>query len=73
MLSLVSGGHGMAIMPALSLAGAPDSVGIVDLGPGRPTRQVGYVTTSQLAGTAAVRAFVRELRATPPAGVGLPG
>ncbi|RST19038.1 LysR family transcriptional regulator [Streptomyces sp. WAC05374] len=64
-LALVSGGHGMAIMPALSLAGAPDSVTIADLGPRRPTRQVGYVTTSQLAGSAVVRAFVRELRAEP--------
>ncbi|WP_051833766.1 LysR family transcriptional regulator [Streptomyces sp. NRRL S-646] len=63
-LSLVSGGHGMAIMPALSLAGAPDSVAIADLGPERPTRRVGYVTTSELAGAAVVRACVRELRAT---------
>ncbi|MEU1690638.1 LysR family transcriptional regulator [Streptomyces hirsutus] len=61
-LSLVSGGHGMAIMPALSLAGAPDSVEITELGPGRPTRRVGYVTTSELAGSAVVRALVRELR-----------
>ncbi|GCB44385.1 LysR family transcriptional regulator [Streptomyces sp. NL15-2K] len=65
-LSLVSGGHGMAIMPALSLVGAPNSVGITDLGPKRPTRQVGYVTTSELAGSAVVRALVRELRATVP-------
>jgi DNA-binding transcriptional LysR family regulator len=65
-LSLVSGGHGMAIMPALSLVGAADSVAITDLGPGRPTRQVGYVTTSELAGSAVVRALVRELRATVP-------
>jgi DNA-binding transcriptional LysR family regulator len=63
-LSLVSGGHGMAIMPALSLTGAPDSVEITDLGPHRPTRQVGYVTTPHLAASTAVRAFVRELRAT---------
>jgi DNA-binding transcriptional LysR family regulator len=62
-LSLVSGGHGMAIMPMLSLAGAPDSVGITDLGPERPTRRVGYVATSELAGSAVVRALVRELRA----------
>ncbi|TQE35975.1 LysR family transcriptional regulator [Streptomyces ipomoeae] len=67
-LSLVSGGHGMAIMPALSLVGAPDSVGITDLGPKRPTRHVGYVTTSELAGSAVVRALVRELRATVPQG-----
>ncbi|MGW2826669.1 LysR family transcriptional regulator [Streptomyces sp. NPDC001443] len=65
-LSLVSAGQGMAIMPALSLAGAPDSVTIADLGPGRPTRRVGYVTTAELAGSAVVRAFVRELRATVP-------
>ncbi|MEU0840728.1 LysR family transcriptional regulator [Streptomyces sp. NPDC005962] len=63
-LSLVGGGHGMAIMPALSLAGAPDSVRITDLGPERPTRQVGYVTTRELAASAVVRALVRELRAT---------
>lgn len=65
-LSLVSAGHGMAIMPALSVAGAPDSVRIADLGPEHPTRQVGYVTTPELAASAVVRAFVRELRATPP-------
>ncbi|MGW3723640.1 LysR family transcriptional regulator [Streptomyces sp. NPDC000851] len=67
-LSLVSGGHGMAIMPALSLAGAPNSIGITDLGPQRPTRRIGYVTTSELAGSAVVRALVRELRATVPRG-----
>ncbi|MFD5316193.1 LysR family transcriptional regulator [Streptomyces sp. NPDC127098] len=67
-LSLVSGGHGMAIMPALALAEAPDSVGITDLGPGRPTRRVGYVTTRELAGSTAVRALARELRATVPPG-----
>ena len=70
-LSLVSAGHGMAIMPALSLVGAPDSVGITDLGPERPTRQVGYVTTFELAGSAVVRALVRELRATVPQDVRL--
>ncbi|WP_033817641.1 LysR family transcriptional regulator [Kitasatospora sp. MBT63] len=63
-LTLVGGGHGMAIMPALSLVGAPDSVEITDLGPKRPTRRVGYVTTPELAGSAVVRALVRELRAT---------
>ncbi|MFF0597700.1 LysR family transcriptional regulator [Streptomyces antibioticus] len=71
-LALVSGGHGMAIMPALSLTGAPGSVQITDLGPGRPTRRVGYVTTSELAGSAVVRALVRELRAALPAGRGAP-
>ncbi|MCX5173219.1 LysR family transcriptional regulator [Streptomyces antibioticus] len=71
-LALVSGGHGMAIMPALSLTGAPDSVAVTDLGPGRPTRRVGYVTTSELAGSAVVRALVRELRAALPADRGAP-
>ncbi|MFE3032195.1 LysR family transcriptional regulator [Streptomyces canus] len=70
-LSLVSAGHGMAIMPALSLVGAPNSVAITDLGLERPTRRVGYVTTSELAGSAGVRALVRELRATVPQGVGV--
>ncbi|WP_406377408.1 LysR family transcriptional regulator [Streptomyces sp. NBC_00197] len=65
-LSLVSGGHGMAIMPALSLVGAPDSVAITDLGPRRPTRRIGYVTTTELAASAVVRALVRELRAAAP-------
>jgi DNA-binding transcriptional LysR family regulator len=72
-LSLVSGGHGMAIMPALSLTGAPAAVRITDLGPDRPTRQVGYVTASELAGSAVVRALVRELRATVRQGVHLHG
>ncbi|MER5756687.1 LysR family transcriptional regulator [Streptomyces sp. NPDC002088] len=66
-LSMVSSGLGMAIMPALSLTGAPLSVGITDLGTERPTRQVGYVTTPELAATAAVRALIRELRARRPA------
>ncbi|MFG2462995.1 LysR family transcriptional regulator [Streptomyces sp. NPDC048523] len=70
-LSLVSGGHGMAIMPALSLVGAPNSVTVTDLGPERPTRQVGYVTTAELARSAVVRALVRELRTTVPRGVRL--
>ncbi|MEV6756341.1 LysR family transcriptional regulator [Streptomyces sp. NPDC051214] len=63
-LSMVSRGHGMAIMPALSLNGAPDGIEITDLGPERPSRSVGYVTTPELASTAAVRALIRELRAS---------
>ncbi|MFF3329915.1 LysR family transcriptional regulator [Streptomyces sp. NPDC002888] len=62
-LSMVSSGFGMAIMPALSLTGAPATTQITDLGPERPTRHVGYVTTPELAATAAVRALIRELRA----------
>ncbi|MGC0417786.1 LysR family transcriptional regulator [Embleya sp. AB8] len=63
-LAMVARGLGMAIMPALSLTGAPLPVQITDLGPGRPTRSVGYVTTPELAASAAVRALVRELRHT---------
>ncbi|WP_370115703.1 LysR family transcriptional regulator [Streptacidiphilus sp. MAP12-33] len=66
-LSLVSTGHAMAIMPALSLTAAPRSVGIADLGPDRPSRTIGYATTPELASTALVRALVRELRAATPA------
>ncbi|MFJ6431723.1 LysR family transcriptional regulator [Streptomyces sp. NPDC091416] len=62
-LSLVSRGLGMAIMPALSLNEAPDTVEITDLGPERPTRSVGYVTTPELAASVSVRALIRELRA----------
>ncbi|GGV61238.1 LysR family transcriptional regulator [Streptomyces longisporoflavus] len=62
-LSMVSRGLGMAIMPELSLNGAPDGIEITDLGPERPSRSVGYVTTPELASTLAVRALIRELRA----------
>ncbi|MET7519644.1 LysR family transcriptional regulator [Streptomyces sp. NPDC005480] len=62
-LSMVSRGLGMAIMPALSLNEAPDGIAITDLGPERPTRSVGYVTTPELASSVSVRALIRELRA----------
>ncbi|MFI6548381.1 LysR family transcriptional regulator [Streptomyces prunicolor] len=62
-LSMVGSGFGMAIMPRLSLTGAPPTVAVTDLGARRPTRKVGYVTTPELATTTAVRALVRELRA----------
>ncbi|QDQ13871.1 LysR family transcriptional regulator [Streptomyces spectabilis] len=62
-LAMVSAGHAMAVMPALSLTGAPPSVAVTDLGPGRPTRSVGYVTTPEQAATHVVRALIRELRA----------
>ncbi|MGW4160825.1 LysR family transcriptional regulator [Streptomyces sp. NPDC004788] len=62
-LSMVSSGFGMAVMPELSLVGAPPSVEITDLGTARPTRSVGYVTTPELGGSLAVRALIRELRA----------
>lgn len=62
-LSMVGSGLGMAIMPRLSLTGAPTSVEVADLGAERPMRTVGHVTTPELAATAAVRALVRALRA----------
>ncbi|MEV6978685.1 LysR family transcriptional regulator [Kitasatospora sp. NPDC093806] len=61
-LSLVSQGLGMAIMPRTALLGAPAGLAVTDLGPRPPSRYVGYVTTPELAGTAAVRALIRELR-----------
>ncbi|MDQ1040543.1 DNA-binding transcriptional LysR family regulator [Streptomyces sp. V3I8] len=62
-LSMVSRGLGMAIMPALSLSEAPGGIEITDLGPGRPTRSLGYVTAPELASSVSVRALIRELRA----------
>ncbi|RKE22224.1 LysR family transcriptional regulator [Streptomyces sp. TLI_171] len=68
-LSLAARGLGMAIMPRLSLDRLPDGLAVTDLGPDRPSRRVGYVTTPELAATAAVRALIRTLRAVPlPAG-----
>nr|WP_307665802.1 LysR substrate-binding domain-containing protein [Streptomyces sp. V1I1] len=61
-LSMVSSGFGMAVMPELSLTGVPATIEITDLGPERPTRSVGYVTTPEQARTVAVRALIRELR-----------
>ncbi|MET8541915.1 LysR family transcriptional regulator [Kitasatospora sp. NPDC004799] len=69
-LSLVAQGLGMAIMPRTALLGAPAGLAVTDLGPRPPSRFVGYVTTPELAGTAAVRALIRELRELPlPAGL----
>ncbi|MEU3724221.1 LysR family transcriptional regulator [Streptomyces sp. NPDC031705] len=62
-LTMVGRGLGMAIMPELSLREAPDTVDITPLGPRRPVRRVGYVTTPESAATLAVRALIRELRA----------
>ncbi|MEU9084060.1 LysR family transcriptional regulator [Streptomyces sp. NPDC048357] len=63
-LTMVGRGLGMAIMPELSLREATEAVGITDLGPGGPVRQVGYVTTAELASSLAVRALIRELRSS---------
>ncbi|MGW7099089.1 LysR family transcriptional regulator [Streptomyces sp. NPDC054838] len=61
-LTMVGRGLGMAILPELSLREAGGTVEVTDLGPGRPVRQVGYVTTPESASTLAVRALIRELR-----------
>ncbi|MBT2546105.1 LysR family transcriptional regulator [Streptomyces sp. ISL-44] len=61
-LTMVGRGLGMAILPELSLREAGEAVQITDLGPRRPVRQVGYVTTPESAATLAVRALIRELR-----------
>lgn len=63
---MVARGLGMAIMPGLALLDAPASVAVTGLGPRRPTRKVGYVTTPELARTLAVRALIRELPSTEP-------
>ncbi|RAG81190.1 LysR family transcriptional regulator [Streptacidiphilus pinicola] len=64
-LSLVAQGLGMSVMPWLSLVDLPAQVSRTDLGPEGPTRQVGYVTTADLARTGAVRALIRALRSAP--------
>ncbi|MET9884477.1 LysR family transcriptional regulator [Streptomyces sp. NPDC006430] len=61
-LTMVSRGLGMAIMPELSLRGATEAVDVTGLGPQGPVRSVGYVTTPESAGILAVRALIRELR-----------
>ncbi|WP_354641099.1 LysR family transcriptional regulator [Kitasatospora camelliae] len=67
-LSLAAQGIGMAIMPKLTLVNPPAGLAVTDLGPRPPSRDVGYVTTPELARTSAVRAVIRELRslALPP-------
>jgi DNA-binding transcriptional LysR family regulator len=66
-LSMVARGLGMAIMPHMALLDAPAAVAVTDLGPDRPTRRIGYVTTPELARALAVRALIRALRSTAPA------
>lgn len=62
-LSMVSRGLGMAIMPGLSLYGAPDGIEITALGADRPTRSIGYLTTPEQARSIAARALIRKPRA----------
>jgi DNA-binding transcriptional LysR family regulator len=65
-LSMVARGLGLAIMPELALRDAPPTITVTDLGPDRPHRAIGYLTTPELATTHTVRALIRELRATAP-------
>ena len=61
-LSMVAAGLGMAVVPELSLVGAPGGIVTRDLGADGPTRTVGYVVTPGMAGTGPVRALIRGLR-----------
>ncbi|GAA0662385.1 LysR family transcriptional regulator [Kitasatospora atroaurantiaca] len=71
-MSMVAQGLGMSIVPKLTLIDAPSGLAVTELGPQPPTRQVGYVTTPELARTVAVRALIRELRSAPlPPGLAL--
>lgn len=62
-LSMVSSGLGMAIMPELTLRTAPQTVARIDLGDDRPVRHIGYVTTPAMAQTLPVRTLIRQIRA----------
>ncbi|MFI5621199.1 LysR substrate-binding domain-containing protein [Streptomyces sp. NPDC051567] len=62
-LTMAGRGLGTAILPELSRREAGTAVQVMDLGPQRPVRRVGYVTTPEAAGTLAVRALIREFRA----------
>lgn len=61
-LTMVGRGLGMAILPELSLREPVPGVEITGLGPPRPVRKVGYVTTAESAASRRVRALIRELR-----------
>ncbi|WP_223198378.1 LysR family transcriptional regulator [Solihabitans fulvus] len=64
-LSMVAQGLGMAIMPRLTLVGAPAGIEVTELGVRPPTRHVGYVAAPAMAHARAVAALIGELRATP--------
>ncbi|MFD5684203.1 type 2 periplasmic-binding domain-containing protein [Streptomyces bacillaris] len=62
-LSMVSRGLGMEIMPGLSLYGAPDGIEITALAPDRPTRSIGCLATPEQARSLSARALIRAPRA----------
>jgi DNA-binding transcriptional LysR family regulator len=61
-LSLVTQGIGMAILPRLTLAVTPEGVTVTQLGDSPPTRRIVHITTPATAQSLAVRELVRELR-----------
>lgn len=63
-LSMVAAGMGMAVVPELSLRGAPGGIVTVGLGEDAPRRQVGYVVSPGMAQSPGVREVVRGLRET---------
>ncbi|MFF4418223.1 LysR family transcriptional regulator [Streptosporangium sp. NPDC001559] len=62
-VSMVGYGLGAAIVPRLTLVDAPPKVAMEKLGEDPPMRHVGYVSTSEMLGSAVVRDLVGELRA----------
>lgn len=62
-LSMVAHGLGIAVLPRLTLAGAPAEVAFSDLGDAPPVRRIVTVATRATASSIAVREFIRELRA----------
>lgn len=63
LLSMVAQGMGFAVVPRTTAADIPPAVTAKDLGADAPARTIGYVTTTELARSIAVRELVRELRA----------
>ncbi|MGV9349287.1 LysR family transcriptional regulator [Streptomyces spiralis] len=61
-MSMVGHGLGAAIVPRLTLVGAPPTVAMQSLGPDAPVRRVGYVTTVEMANSLVLRELISELR-----------
>lgn len=65
-VSMVDHGLGVAIVPRLTVAGAPARVSAMDLTGDAPLRRVGYAVTREMAASTLVRDLVAALRATVP-------
>ena len=72
-LTMVGRGPGMAILLQLSPREAGDTVEITGLGPCRPVRKVGCVTSPESASAFAVCALIRELRSEKSSSGGIGG